>query len=305
MLLKRARIIYNPSAGRETFIKDLPMTLERLEIAGYEVSAHATTGAGDATEAAKIAVERKYDLLVVAGGDGTVNEVINGIAELENRPNLGLIPAGTTNDFARALSIPRDTKKALDIILAGELMLFDVGKINDKYFINMAGGGELTELTYDVPIQLKSMIGQLAYYIKGIEMLPFLRPSRVRIEYDGTVFDEELMVFLISNTSSVAGFEKLAPNAKVNDGYFDLIILKKVNLAEFIRIATLALRGAHIDDKNIVYAQAKRINIFPDDQLQLNIDGDFGGMLPGEVTNLGQHVKFFIPAKFIESQKDG
>lgn len=298
--MKKARVIYNPTAGRETFKKDLPMVLERLEIAGYEASAHSTTGDGDATIAAKAAMERKFDLVVVAGGDGTINEVINGIAEQAFRPRLGLIPAGTTNDFARALSIPREINKALDVILKGELMALDVGKINENYFINIAGGGELTELTYDVPIKLKAMLGQLAYYIKGIEMLPSLKPSQVKIEYDGTVIDEEIMLFLIANTTSVAGFEKIAPDAKVNDGYFDLLILKKVNLAEFIRMATLTLRGNHIDDKNIIYAQAKRINILPDDRMQLNIDGDYGGLLPGEVINLKQHVEFYVPEEFLK-----
>lgn len=302
--MKTARIIYNPTAGRETFVKDLPKVLERLEKSGYETSTHATTGDGDAMEAAKIAVQREYDLVIAAGGDGTINEVINGIAEQAYRPQLGVIPAGTTNDFARALSIPRQTKKALDIILNGKLMGLDVGKINGNYFINMAGGGELTELTYDVPIKLKAMLGQLAYYIKGVEMLPFLKPSHVKIEYDGEVIDEEIMLFLISNTTSVAGFEKLAPDAVVNDGYFDLIILRKVNLAEFVRLATLALRGNHIEDPNIIYTRARRINITPQDRMQLNIDGDFGGLLPGEVTNLKQHVNFYVPNEFAKEDTD-
>src|SRR5690606_16762504 len=114
--MKRARIIYNPTSGREAFKKELPNVLQKLEDAGYEASAHATKGEGDATEAAKIAVERKYDLLVAAGGDGTINEVIHGLAEKEYRPKLAIIPTGTTNDFARALQIPRDISKAVDII---------------------------------------------------------------------------------------------------------------------------------------------------------------------------------------------
>src|SRR5690625_1494397 len=114
--MKRARIIYNPTAGRESFKKELPDVLARFEQAGYETSAHATTGEGDAILAAKYAVERKFDTVVVAGGDGTINEVINGIAPEDYRPKLGIIPAGTTNDFARALNIPRQIDEAVDII---------------------------------------------------------------------------------------------------------------------------------------------------------------------------------------------
>ncbi|MCM3739421.1 diacylglycerol kinase [Oceanobacillus luteolus] len=302
--MKRARLIYNPTAGKEAVKRELPFILETLEKAGYETSAHATTGEGDATEEARRAVERKHELVVVAGGDGTINEVINGIAEQEYRPKLGIIPAGTTNDFARALHIPRDIKKAVEIIAADQSMHLDIGKVNEQYFINIAGGGRLTELTYDVPIKLKTVLGQLAYYIKGIEMLPSLKPSRARIEYDGEIIEEDIMLFLVSNSNSVGGFEKLAPDAKLNDGYFDLLILKKVNLAEFIHIASLALRGAHLNSDDVFYARAKNIKVTPSEKMQINIDGEYGGLLPGEFSNLKQHVEIIVPTVFIEQQNE-
>lgn len=301
-IMQRARIIYNPTSGREAFKRELATVLERLEIAGYETSAHATTCEGDAIIAARTAVERRYDLVVAAGGDGTINEVINGLAEQDHRPKLGIIPMGTTNDFARALCIPRDIKKAVDVILTGQSMLLDIGRVNDQYFMNIAGGGKLTELTYEVPSKLKTMLGQLAYYMKGMEMLPSLKPIRAKIEYDGNVVDEDIMLFLVSNTNSVGGFEKLAPDAKLNDGYFDLLILKKANLAEFIRIASLAIRGAHLEDSHVIYAKAQQIKVSTNEKMQLNIDGEFGGMLPGEFKNLQQHIEFFVPDKFVESQ---
>lgn len=297
--MKRARIIYNPTAGREQFRKELPYVLERLEEAGYETSAHATKGDGDATRAAEIAVERKYDLVVIAGGDGTLNEAISGIAEKDYKPKVGIIPAGTTNDFARALGIPKDVKKAVDIILEENEQALDIGKVNGKYFVNIAGGGDLTELTYDVPIKMKAALGQLAYYVKGIEMLPSLRPVSVTIEYDDNVYSGEIMLFLVANTNSVGGFEKLAPDALVDDGYFDLLILEKTSLPEFIRLATAALRGNHLEDDKIIYAQAKRIKITPDEKMLLNIDGEYGGELPGEIINLKQHITFFVSRKFL------
>ncbi|TRM11583.1 diacylglycerol kinase [Lentibacillus cibarius] len=298
--MKRARIIYNPTSGREAFKRELPTVLERFEVAGYETSAHATTCEGDATRAARVAAERHFDLVVAVGGDGTINEVINGLAEQAYRPKLGIIPTGTTNDFARALWIPRNIERAVDVILAGQSMLIDIGRVNGHHFMNIAGGGKLTELTYEVPSKLKTMLGQLAYYMKGIEMLPSLKPTHARIEYDGTAIEEDIMLFLVSNTNSVAGFEKLAPNAKLDDGLFDLLILKKMNLAEFVRIATLAQRGAHLDDKRIIYTQAKHISVETDDKMQLNIDGEFGGMLPGEFLNLQQHIEVFTPENFLE-----
>lgn len=302
--MKKARIIYNPTAGREVFRRELPTVLERCEIAGYETSAHATIGAGDAALAAQRAAENKFDLIIVAGGDGTINEVIHGLADLEYRPKVGIIPAGTTNDFARALSIPLKIHLALGVILNGQSIHLDIGRVNDQHFINIAGGGDLTELTYDVPSGMKAVIGQLAYYMKGIEMLPSLKPVHTRIEYDDQVFEGKIMLFLVANTNSVAGFEKLAPNASINDGYFDLIILKKTNLAEFLKIATSALRGHHLTDKQIIYAQAKKITVYPEDRMQLNIDGEYGGLLPGVIENLQEHIEFMVPQKFIDRAKE-
>ncbi|MGO4889735.1 diacylglycerol kinase [Anaerobacillus sp. MEB173] len=293
--MKRARVIYNPSAGREQAKRQLPYILNRLEQAGYEASAHATTGKDCAKNAASLASEREFDLVIAAGGDGTINEVVNGLAERSYRPKLGLIPYGTTNDFARAIGVPRSTEIACDVLCDGHEMPIDIGKVNNQYFINIAGGGSLTELTYEVPIKLKTMMGQLAYYVKGIEKLPSIKPATVRIEYDGKLFEGDIMLFLVANTNSVGGFEKLAPDASLNDGMFDLLILKKMSLPDFLRISSLALRGEHLFDPNILYTQANRIKVYVEGDMQLNLDGEYGGVLPGEFVNLHHHFQMIVP----------
>ncbi len=300
--MKRARVIYNPTAGRESFKKHLPDVLNILENAGYETSCYATTGAGDASAEADRAVESRFDLVVAAGGDGTINEVVNGMAEKEYRPKLGVIPVGTTNDFARALQIPRDITAAAEIIARGDTIPVDIGRMDDKYFINIAGGGRLTELTYDVPSKLKTMLGQLAYYLKGIEMLPSLKATNVRIEYDGKLFEGQVMLFLVALTNSVGGFEKLSPNSSINDGMFSLLILKDTNLADFIRIASLAIRGEHINDPDVLYTKANRIKVTSDEKVQLNLDGEYGGLLPAEFVNLYRHFEVFVPIDKIRAE---
>lgn len=295
--MKRARIIYNPTAGREIIRKHLAEILEKMELAGYETSCHATTAEGDAIEAAKSAVARGFDVVIAAGGDGTLNEVIAGVSPFENRPTIGLIPVGTTNDFARALKIPRDIEDAVDIIVQGQTVPVDVGMMNDRYFINIAGGGRMTELTYDVPSKLKTVLGQLAYYLKGIEMLPSIHSSHVKIEYDGQVFNDEVMMFLVGLTNSVGGFEKLAPDSSINDGKFTLLILKKCNIAEFIRIVSLALRGEHLDDPLVISSKAEKITVTSNEEVLLNLDGEYGGMLPATFQNLCRHVEMFAPVE--------
>lgn len=293
--MKRARIIYNPTSGREAFRKHLGEVLEKFELAGYETSCHATTCEGDATEAARDAVERGFDLVVAAGGDGTLNEVVAGVSPFDKRPTIGLIPTGTTNDFARALRIPRDIDAAVDIIVRGETIPVDVGLMNDRHFINIAGGGRMTELTYDVPSKLKTVLGQLAYYLKGVEMLPSIHSSHMRIEYDGQVFDDEAMMFLVGLTNSIGGFEKLAPNSSINDGKFTLLILKKCNIAEFIRIVSLAIRGEHLGDPLVISSAAEKIKVTSSQEVLLNLDGEYGGLLPATFQNLYRHIEMFAP----------
>ena len=300
--MKRARIIYNPTSGREVFRKHLGEVLEKFELAGYETSCHATTCEGDATEAAKDAVERGFDLVVAAGGDGTLNEVVAGVSPFDKRPTIGLIPTGTTNDFARALRIPRDIDAAVDIIVRGETIPVDVGLMNDRHFINIAGGGRMTELTYDVPSKLKTVLGQLAYYLKGVEMLPSIHSSHMRIEYDDQVFDDEAMMFLVGLTNSIGGFEKLAPNSSINDGKFTLLILKKCNIAEFIRIVSLAIRGEHLGDPLVISYAAEKIKVTSSQEVLLNLDGEYGGVLPATFQNLYRHIEMFAPVDEIRKE---
>lgn len=294
--MKRARIIYNPTSGREAFKKHLPEVLEKLEIAGYETSCHATTGAGDATKAAIEAVNRDFDIVIAVGGDGTLNEVVAGVSQCEKRPKIGLIPMGTTNDFARAVHIPRNIEEAVEIIIAGETMPVDVGLLNeDRYFINIAAGGRITELTYEVPSKMKTMLGQMAYYLKAIEMIPSIKATHMNIKMDSEEFDGNAMMFLCGLTNSVGGFEKIAPDASINDGLFTVMILKECNIADFIRIASLALRGEHLSDERLIYRKANRVEVTSEEEVHINLDGEYGGDVPAIFQNLKRHIEVFVP----------
>ncbi|MHA0858022.1 diacylglycerol kinase [Paenibacillus sp. CMAA1364] len=292
--MKRARLIYNPTSGREEMRKRLPDILERLDRGGIETSVHATTEEGDATREAAIAIERGYDMIIAAGGDGTLYEVVNGMAGKPNLPPLGLFPLGTSNDFARGLGISKNWEDYCDLIIAQETRPIDVGKANDRYFINIAGGGTLTELTYDVPSKLKTLIGQLAYYLKGIEKMVRLSPQELIIKANGhETLHDEFMLFLIANTNSVGGFELLAPNAMIDDGLFDVIALKNCNLAEFVRVASLAIRGEHLNDKKVIHFQTDYMEVTSPGEVLLNLDGELGGSLPGTFEMLKQHIQIF------------
>lgn len=297
MQLKRPRIrlIYNPSAGKETFKNRLADVLQILEEGGLEASCHATRGSGDATKAAKEAAEDQFDYVVACGGDGTVHEVVNGLARCERRPPLGIIPVGTTNDLARALGIPFQVEQAAHLIAARHAMPLDLGRIDDEqYFVNIAACGRLSEITYEVPSKLKTMLGQLAYYMKGLELLPSLRPISLRLKAGEFAYEGQAMLCLITNSRSVGGFEHVAPHASVNDGLLDVLIVKPTNLGDMIRLVTAAARGDHVSDERVIYFHAREIELSSAEIADLNIDGEYGGQLPRTVSVMQSHLSVIV-----------
>ncbi|HJE15722.1 MAG TPA: diacylglycerol kinase family lipid kinase, partial [Lapidilactobacillus dextrinicus] len=258
----RARLIYNPTSGHETMLRNVGEILNILEQAGYEASAFQTTAEKmSAAKEAQRAAKEGFDLIVAAGGDGTINEVVNGIAPLKHRPKMGIIPAGTTNDYARALRIPRENPiDAAKVILKGQTVKMDIGQANDKYFMNIAGGGFLTELTYDVPSDFKSVLGYLAYVVKGAEMLPRIKPVDLHIQFDDGEYDGQASMFLLGLTNSIGGFEQIAPDASLDDGNFALIVVKSSNPVEVIKLMGMVLNGGrHVNDPNIIYTKTRKV----------------------------------------------
>ncbi|WP_057764609.1 diacylglycerol kinase [Companilactobacillus tucceti] len=309
--MMRARLIYNPTSGHETLRNNVGEILNVLEKAGYEASAFRTTPKkNSALDEARRVAQENFDLIVAAGGDGTINEVVNGIAPLDKRPELAIIPAGTTNDYARALKIPRDdVVEAAKIILKNQKIPVDIGKAGSNYFINIAGGGSMTELTYEVPSAYKSILGYLAYLVKGAEMLPRINPIDMHIEYDDGVFDGKATMFLIGLTNSIGGMEQIAPDSVIGDGTFSLIIVKETNLRDLVHLIALVLNGGrHVNNPKIIYTKTKKLSVKANDKnrIMINLDGEYGGDAPMEFVNLHQHINIYanvdsMPAKAIDT----
>lgn len=306
----KARLIYNPTSGNQAIIKSVADILDVLEQAGYEASAYRTTpkplsAETEATRAAKAG----FDLIVAAGGDGTLNEVVNGISPLENRPKMAIIPGGTTNDFARALKIPRnDPVEAAKIILKNQILSMDIGQAgSDHYFMNIAGGGSMSELTYGVPSEYKSILGYLAYFVKGAEMLPSVKPMKMNLTYDKGKYNGEVTLFLAGLTNSVAGFEQVAPDAQLGDGKMSLILVKSANFPEMLQLIAKAFNGGrHINDPRIIYTKTNKLVVKPADKsrIMINLDGEYGGDAPMTLKVLRHHIDMFanvddIPKKVI------
>ncbi|WP_288720561.1 diacylglycerol kinase [uncultured Ligilactobacillus sp.] len=294
---KRCRIIYNPTSGREAMKNNLVDILNILERAGYETSAYATTPEpNSAKNEAERAAKAGFNLIVAAGGDGTINEVVNGIAPLKHRPKLGIIPAGTTNDYARALKIPReDPIGAAKVIAKGQTIKMDIGEAGKNWFVNIAAGGLLTELTYGVPSQVKSLFGYLAYLVKGAELLPQIKPIKMHLEYDGGTYDGKASMFFLALTNSIGGFEQIVPDASLDDGKFTLIVVKTSNLIEILQLITMVLNGGkHVNDPRILYVKTSKLVAKPvDEKMMINVDGEYGGDAPMTFKNHRQHLEIF------------
>lgn len=304
-MTRKARLIYNPVSGHEQMPKNVADILNVLEKAGYEASAFRTTPQPQSAQnEAERAAKAGFELVVAAGGDGTINEVVNGIAGLEQKPKMAIIPAGTTNDYARALGIPRDDiLKSAEIILKNKTRKMDIGYADfagkGQYFVNIAASGSLTELTYGVPSEIKSALGYVAYLIKGAEMLPHLSENEMRLTYDDGVYEGKLSMFLLGMTNSIGGFEQIMPDAELSDGLFQLIVVKPSDPVNLMRLMALALNGKHVDDPKIIYTKtrtlkAELIGKSQGQKLPVNLDGEIGGYCPVTFENLKQHIEFYV-----------
>ena len=298
--VKRARLIYNPTSGQEIIKKNIAEVLDVLEDVGYETSAYQTTPEPlSAQKEAERAAKAGFDLIVAAGGDGTINEVVNGVAPLEDRPRLAFIPTGTTNDYARALKIPMGNPvEAAKIIAKNQTIKMDIGRaFGNKYFINIAAAGTLSELTYRVPSEAKSRLGYFAYVAKGAEMLPRSKSRKVRITHDHGVFEGRISLMFAALTNSIGGFEQIAPDAKLDDGNFTLILVKTAKLFEMLALLIQAINGGqHVTDVNVEYLKTSKLKLEVLDgkePFMLNLDGEYGGDTPVELEVFHNHLEFF------------
>ncbi|OMP66055.1 hypothetical protein BTO28_14245 [Domibacillus epiphyticus] len=292
--MKKAMIIANPSSGKEQAEKYIDQIRQKLLTSGYDVNICLTEGEGDATRFAKEACHLKYDAIIAMGGDGTMNETVNGIAEQPHRPAMGVVPLGTVNDFARALHVPLEPQEAIQV-LGGGVKPADIGKVNNRHFLNIIALGGIAEATGEVTSDQKTALGTLAYIVEGLKTLREKTPFHLTVETDNGLYEEESLLFLAALTNSVAGFEKLAPEAEVADGQFHCFIVKDVALPKLIRIGAALLKGDFQEDPDVIYFKSKELKIKSSVGLKANVDGDMGDAVPLHLKVLKGHLSVFTP----------
>lgn len=288
----KARLIYNPFSGDTTFKNKLDQVIDRLQNSGYEVTLHRSKSPADIHESMKYA--EGFDCIIVSGGDGTINHVINAMVTNNINVPVGIIPSGTANDFASHLGIPKKLTSAIDIIAGGKITEIDIGKINDTYFVNVAAGGLLTDVSQKIDINLKNTLGKMAYYIKGIEQLPNFRPVPITIKYEEGIIEESVYLFVILNGSMAGGF-KLAPDSTANDETLNLIAVKACNIVELLNLSIKMLKGEHLGSSSIIYLRGKEFTIDCKENIETDVDGESGPSFPLSIRISSKKLKVFTP----------
>ena len=274
--------IIKPSSGKQnidSMLREIMATLILDQICSH-VDVFYTKGKDDAKNRAAELKPGDYDFIVSVGGDGTLNEVTNGLILSESNIPMAIISAGTVNDFATYMKLPQTADGFCQMIKDFQTKKVDVGRVNNEYFINVLAAGMLTDIAYKVPKDKKAVLGKMAYYLEGVKEFPKQLSQNMTLtfnskEYSGT---EDIMLFLVANSKSVGGFADAAPLASVSDGYLDVMIIKKMALlTEAPDLIFKLFQGEHPKHPSIEYFQTKELSVLPTEQtagIAIDYDGE-------------------------------
>lgn len=282
--MKKIKLIYNPVAGNKTFPNYLDSFIEKFQKSNFKISIYRSVPDEDLDKGLDN-LDDNYRYIIVAGGDGTLNKVVNAMMIRNINLPLGIIPAGTVNDFASHLNMPGNFRDCFDVILEENLQKVDIGQVNNRFFINVCLGGVLSDVSHTTGTGVKNKLGKLAYYINGLKEITKIQPLPLKITTSQTTITERLYMFMILNSKRAGGFKNLAQKAKINDGVFDFIGVKT---GQFYKIPSLLLnffQGGLSTNKNIIYLQDNyfKIKQLMDNSYSTDIDGEKGPKLPLEI----------------------
>ncbi len=277
MSKKDMLFIYNPRAGKAQIRSNLLDIIDIFVKDGYEVTVRPTQARGDAIEATKNKKE-KYDIVACSGGDGTLDEVVTGMMQCEKKVPIGYVPAGSTNDFAISLNVPKNMIAAANTIVDGETFACDVGQFNDDTFVYIAAFGLFTEVSYATDQQMKNLLGHMAYLLEGVKSLSQMKSYKIRATVDGEVIEDEFIYGMITNSVSVGGFKRITGNnVELDDGLFEVTLIKRpMNPIELNRVMA-ALLDRDIDAECMYCFKAKEVKIESEEAVSWTLDGEYGG----------------------------
>ena len=278
----RARLIANPQAGADRAPSYIPLINEKLRTIVQDLDITISTGVDDAQRAAARAADERCDALYVAGGDGTLNAVLRGLASrnVEGAMPIGLIPLGTGNDFAKALGLGEEPEAALDSLLDARVIDVDLGQLNDRPFANTSAGGFIADVSENVTETLKNTTGKLAYLVGGARALLGTEPfsARLRMEdqdrHTQPVSVLDVQLFAVCNARFIGGGYPIAPEALIDDGLLDVLVVPRMPLLDFVGVLQRISAGQHSDDPSVMHFRSPAFEMEFDRQVRVNTDGE-------------------------------
>lgn len=300
---KKLLFVYNPNAGRGLLKTCLSDVIDIFTKDNYFVTAYPTQKKSDALKVIEKSNDEGYDLIVCSGGDGTLSESITGLMKCENRPNLGYIPAGSTNDFANSLKIPRNMVRAAENVIHGTPFAYDVGSLNDKHFCYVAAFGAFTAVSYETPQAFKNMFGHMAYILEGAKSLGKIHSYNMKVEYDGNTIEDTFILGMVTNTTSVGGILNLKKKGVLfDDGLFEITLVRKPNNPiEWSAMITNLLaanttKNTHLNPKYFYKFKTANLKITSQEKIAWTIDGENGGSYTEmDIVNHKQAINIIIP----------
>lgn len=298
--MKRCLFIVNPSAGQRLIQNNLDRLIGQLILKQLvnHVDIFYTAKKDDGYYKVLKCDEKNYDFITVVGGDGTINEVVSGMVESHKTIPLCILAAGTVNDFANYLNLPTEINAVCDLINNFYTVCCDVGKIDNRYFMNVAAGGMFSDVSFSVSKNDKKRLGPLAYYLNGLANLPSQLNTNIDLKIildDVNVIEEAAKMFMITNTNRVGGFENIIPLADIQDGLLDLIIIKKCSVTDLVALSKDYILKKHARSPFISYFQAKKIEIYSKQDVIIDIDGEQGSLLPVTIEVVNEAINILIP----------
>lgn len=284
--MKNLLFIVNPSAGKKHIRTKLFEIVDLFVKADYNVRVYPTQAKEDAT---RIVSEEGwlYDLIVCAGGDGTMDEVVEGCMRCGCDTPIGYIPCGTTNDFACSIGIPKDPYRAAKRIVKYKPVPVDVGSFNGDHFTYVAAFGAFTEITYTTPQEIKNNIGHAAYILEAVKSLSSLTPYHLKIEHDGIVIEDDFIIGMVTNALQVGGFP--SPNATItefDDGMFEALFVKYPTNPIDLQATVAAYFTGEVNEEYMYQFKTGKIVVESVEPIQWTLDGEFGGNVTyAEITN--------------------
>ena len=278
--MKKLYFISNLQSGKNAIRAKLATVIDIFTAAGYEVTIRTTQARMDACAAAEYAaLSGQYDMIVCSGGDGTLNEVVQGLMYSGVRVPVGYIPCGSTNDFGRSLLYPKDIEKAANWLMHSHRYQCDIGSFNDRRFLYVAAFGAFTSTVYETPQNVKNVIGHMAYILHGMTQLSSIRPLHMKIEFDDMTLEDDYVYGMVSNTASVAGMLKLK-NFRLDDGQFEVMLIRMPNnVIELQRILVQLMNiDEDIDPTYVQYFRASSLRFISNEEIVWILDGEYGDM---------------------------